>query len=95
MDPVLVNAGILFGIALSLWRRLNKICNENISNIIIVDLTKEDLSKKDFLEMIHKRTKEDIKRVNFYSSIQFFTNIFMIVGTIVYIVSAVQYARQV
>lgn len=95
MDPVIIIAGALFGLALSAHRIINKICNENISDIFIIDLTKEGLSKNDFMSQIYKRTKEDIKRVNFYSNIQLFSNIFMVVGTIVYFISVYQYISQV
>ena len=83
-------AGFLFGIALSMNRQINRICNKNISNIIIIDFTKED-----FLESLNIRTSDDIKRLNFYSSIKTITNIFMIVGSIIYIIALINYVRQV
>ena len=83
-------AGLLFGIELSMNRQINRICNKNISNIIIIDFTKED-----FLESLNIRTSDDIKRLNFYSSIKTITNIFMIVGSIIYIIALINYVRQV
>ena len=59
-------AGFLFGISLSMSRQINRICNKNISNIIIIDFTKED-----FLESLNIRTSDDIKRLNNCEIIKF------------------------
>lgn len=95
MYLTLFGAGFLFGVALSMHRIINKICNENISDITIIDMTKEDITSEDFIYKMHKRAKEDIEKMNFYSSVQRFNNVIMIAGTIVYFISVFQYCSQV
>lgn len=91
---MIILAGFFFGFAISMYRYVNRVCNKEISNLVVIDVTDfANLTKETIIESLGD-SKERHKLIDYYSTIKSICNIIFFIGTIIYLVLFINYIRQ-